>query len=202
MQEWTCYNPWYFLGYCHYYGFENWNTCIKRGFSPSPPPHLTMNKYFYHQEQLLNFNRCYHNWFDLLEYGTMCIVHDNACNDNCHSRENPIIHKVRIRRWPYSSFQKDTWLFSFLFQLLFYFLCSSHYSLSLAILLNVFDSYFLLLTTCVRSPPMCKSHYDFPMCCYVWEAFLISSTHHTHCTSIASWFVTNDTFSVYDPLFY
>jgi hypothetical protein len=144
--------------------------------------------------------RCYHNWFDLLECGTMCVVHDNACNDNCHSRENTIITKVRIGRWLHSSFHRDLWLSSFLFQLLFYFLCSRHYSLSLAILLNFRDSYFLLLTTCVQSPPMYKSHYDFSMCRYVWEAFHISSRHHTQCTSIASWFVTNNTFLVYNPL--
>jgi hypothetical protein len=155
------------------------------------------------RETISIFSERCHSWFDLLEYGTMCIfVYDNTCNDNCHSRENMIIHGACIKRWFHSSYHRDLWLFPFWFQLFFNFLFSFHYSSSSsAILFSSCDAYFLLSTTYVHCPSTCIGHCDFSMCCCTWEAFFIFSTHWSRCSFVTSWFMIHNIFLVYDLLF-
>jgi hypothetical protein len=137
---------------CHNYDTE-W--C----FSPFPPPHLMVNWYFYHQ--FSNFNECCHNLFNSTKYCVTCIIHDNTCNDNCHSKKYIFICGTHIRKWPHSLYHKNLKLFSFSFWLLFCFLCLDHYVPSSMFLFSAFDVYFLLLTTCVYSLPTCISHCNF-----------------------------------------
>jgi hypothetical protein len=119
-----------------------------------------------------------HNWFNLLKYGIMCIIHDNACNDNCCSRKNIIIHWVFIQRWFHSSCYKDLWLFSFSFQLLFFVLCLGHYSLLVAIFFNSHDAYsFIIHSVCTLSSSVHMT-LQFLMFCCIWETLFISSTYH------------------------
>ncbi len=72
--------------------FGKWSTCTKRGFPLSPSPHSTTSQYSYHQIWLLNLSGHLHSWSNLFTCGTMCILHNNACNGHCYSRQNEIIH--------------------------------------------------------------------------------------------------------------
>lgn len=135
------------------------------------------------------------------EYDIICLFHNDTCNKSCCSRENTIIHWVCIKRWFYSSCYWDLLLFSFSFQFIFYFLCSGHYSSSVAILFSSHDAYFLLSIAWVHCHLVCTWHCNFLMFCCIWETLFISSTHHNPCTFIISRFVTYDTFLVYDLIF-
>jgi hypothetical protein len=55
----------------------------------------------------------------------MCIVHNNAYNDSCNSKEDTFICRVPIKRHLHSPCHENLWLSSLLFQLLFYYLCST-----------------------------------------------------------------------------
>jgi len=60
------------------------------------------------------------------------------------------------------------------------------------VLFNPLDAWFLLSTTHVHNLATCSSHIDSSTGCYTWLRFFISSTHHSQCTSITTWFVVND----------
>jgi hypothetical protein len=49
---------------------------------------------------------------------------------------------------------------------------------------------------------VCASHCNSSMCCRAWETFLISSTHHNQRPSITNQFVVDDSFLIYNLLFY
>lgn len=70
---------------------------------------------------------------------------------------------------------KDLWLFSFLFPLLFYFLCSSHCSFSSMIIFSSLVVYFLLYVVCVHGFPTCASHCNSSTCYHAWKTFFICS---------------------------
>jgi hypothetical protein len=123
-----------------------------RGFPPFPLSHLTLSQYSYHERQLLDINGCCHSLSYLLKHGIMCIIHDNACNDNCYLWKDKIIYGTHTKIQFHSPCYKDLWLFSFLFQFHFYYLCSGHYSLSSKIFLNSLNVYFLLSTMCLSQP--------------------------------------------------
>jgi hypothetical protein len=60
-------------------------------------------------------------------------------------------------------------MFSFLFQLIFDFLCSCHYNLSLTKNnLSSYNAYFILLTMLVHSFSTGVSHYEFSTCYHAW----------------------------------
>jgi hypothetical protein len=107
----------------------------------------------------------------------------------CVSRDVFIFLVIKI----YGCFHSH---FDYLF---IYLWCSSHYSTSSqsSLVLVV-----LIIRACVHSPPTFTCYCDFSTCCHAQEAFLISSTHLTQCTSIFSQFVTNNTFLVYGLWFY
>jgi len=46
----------------------------------------------------LNLSGCCHSWFNSPKYYITCIVHNKACNINCHSKEDMIICGVFIKR--------------------------------------------------------------------------------------------------------
>jgi hypothetical protein len=78
----------------------------------------------------------------------ICIIHNCACNDSCYLWKDKIIYGVYTKIKLHSPCYRDLWLSSFLFQFLFYYLCSCHYNLSSNILFNSHNAYFLLLTVC------------------------------------------------------
>ncbi len=106
-----------------------------------------------------------------------------------------------IKKQLQSLCHKDLWLSSLLFQLFFYFLCLS-YSLSLMVFFSSHNAYFLLLVMCVHSPIAFEGHCDSSMCCCTWETFFIFSTHCSQCTSVVNQFLANNSFLIFNPLFY
>jgi hypothetical protein len=62
-----------------------------RGFPPFPLSHLTSSQYSYHETQNLDINGCCHSLSYLLEYGILCIIHNNACNDSCYLWKDKIM---------------------------------------------------------------------------------------------------------------
>ncbi len=119
-----------------------------KGFLPFPLSHLMSSQYSYHKRQLLDINGCCHSLSYLLEYGIMCIIHNNACNNSCYLWKYKIVYEAHTKIQLHSPCYRDLWLFSFLFQFLFYYLCSRHYSLSSKILFNSHNAYFILSTMC------------------------------------------------------
>jgi hypothetical protein len=123
----------------------------------------------------LNLNKHCHKWFDKPKYGTICIIHDNTCNDNNQSKENMFIGN--IRKWLHSFCNKILRSFKLSFWFFFNFLCLSHYNFSSMVLLNSENPYFLLSTTCVHSLPMCVGHCKFFSMLPQLETLFIYSTH-------------------------
>lgn len=102
----------------------------------------------------------------------------------------------------FNPFAIDLWLSSFLFQLFLYFLCLSHFSLSLTVFFSSHNVYFLLLVMHVHILLASKCHCDSSMCCCTWETFFIFSTHCSQCTFVANQFVANNFFLIFDLLVY
>jgi len=82
--------------------------------------------------------------------------------------------------------------FHFAFWFIFDRLCTYHYHRLSLVFFNPFNSCFLLSTLLVHSLVMCASHIESSTCYCIWLGFLISSTHHSYCTCIISWFVIDD----------
>ncbi len=59
---------------------------------------------------------------------------------------------------------------------------------------NHLDVCFSLPIMSVHSPATCANYNNFSMNCCTWLRFLISSPHHSYCTSIISQFVVNNNF--------
>jgi hypothetical protein len=161
--------PTIFLKYCHNYCFGEWNTHTKKSFQPFALPYSMTRDDFWTLVNVVIFDSTRPNMVQC----TLSPI--TTCNENCHLGENMIICKVRIKRRLHSPCHRDLWLFPFLFWLFFNLLCSSHYSLPLAVL---FSSHSSSLAMCFHSPPMCVGHSNFSTYWGTWEAFLISSTHH------------------------
>jgi hypothetical protein len=95
-------------------------------------------------------------------------------------------------QWLHSPYYWGVWVSSFLFWFIVDQLCTNHCHPSSMVLFNPLDACFLLSTTHVHNLATCSSHIDSSTGCYTWSRFLISSTHHSQCTSITTWFVVND----------
>ncbi len=117
----------------------------------------------------------------------MCIIHNNMCSDNCCSRENIIIQRACIRRQLHFPCHRNLWLSSFLFWIIFYFLCLGHYSPSLATFFSSCNVYYLLSASCVHNLPTCTGHCDSLMCFCTWDTFH-SFIHRTQCTFVGKQF--------------
>ncbi len=68
------------------------------GFSPFLPPHTKTNGYFHQQKLFLNPNECCHYQFDSYRFGVTCFDDDNACSNNCRSKQGMILYKSSTRR--------------------------------------------------------------------------------------------------------
>jgi hypothetical protein len=117
---------------------------IERGFSPFPLPHTKTNEYYHHQSLFSYLCGCYQYWFDSFRFGVACFNDDNACNDNCHSRQDTILHRTNVKRWFHSPCHRDLWLFPSSFWFIFDFLCTCMYNSSSTNLLVTFDVYISL----------------------------------------------------------
>jgi hypothetical protein len=193
VQEWTHYTHDTFRDTVTTIALKIGTHIPNRSFPPFPLSHLTSSQYSYHERQLLDINGCCHSLSYSLEYGIVCIIHNNACNSSCYLWKYKIIYKAHTKIQLHSPCYRDLWLFSFLFRFLFYHLCSRHYSLSSKILLipTMFISYY---QQCFHNHLACTSHSNFAICYHAWKAILISSTHLNYCTSIIDWFVIDNTF--------
>jgi len=128
----------------------------------------------------------------LPKHGTTLIIHDNTCSDNYHMGKDTIVCGMHTMKWLHSHAIKTFGYCYSRFNLLF----TSYSEATKAHHQQSFLScgaYFLLLTMCVHSPPMCASHCDSSTCYCVWEAFLIRVSHYNQCTFIASQFVADMT---------
>ncbi len=169
MWEWMFYNSRYFSWYYCNYCFEKWNS--KKG------SHLFLGHTWWQVDILIMKN----NFWTLTNLvivdptHLVCIIHDNTCNNNCHSGKNVIICGAHIRKWLHSHYHKNLWLFSLSFQLLLDFLWSA------TIACHEWSSlvpYFLLLVVCVHNLSTCTSHCNLLMWCHIEKTFLNSFTHH------------------------
>jgi hypothetical protein len=117
---------------------------IEKGFSPFPLPHTKMNEYCHHQSLFSYLGGCYHYWSDSYRFGVACFNDDSACNDNCHSRQGIILHRLNVKRWFHSPCHKDLWLFPSSFWFIFDFLCTCLYNSPSIDLLGTLDAYISL----------------------------------------------------------
>jgi hypothetical protein len=162
-----------------------------------------MTKYFYHQKWFPNFDGCCHYWPDSHIYGAVSIDDDNKYHDmNDCSRKDMIIRWTSTRWWLHSLCYWYIWLSSFLFWFIFDCLCIDYYCVSSMIFFSSFDVFILLSTMRVHNLATCISHGDFSIGYDTWSKFFISSTHHSQCTSVTSYFVADDNFFVLDILCY
>jgi len=144
MQEWMHCNPWYVSKYHHTYPIREWNSCTNRGLSAFSPPHMKMSGYCHHQKWFSNLGGHFHYQSNSYKFGVVCFDNNNACSDNCRSRQGIILHRASSRRWFHSPCHRDLRLFPSLFWFFFCFLCTSLYNLPSVDLLGTFDDYIPL----------------------------------------------------------
>jgi len=119
MWECTFYNSRYFSWYCCNYCFEKWNS--KKKIS-----HLFLCHTWWQVDILITKN----NFWTLTNLvivdptHLVCIIHNNTYNNNCDLGKNMIICGTHIKKWLYSHYHKDLWLFLLSFQLFLDFLWS------------------------------------------------------------------------------
>jgi hypothetical protein len=92
--EWAHYNPWYISKYSCSYRVKEWNSCKERSFPLFFLPYTKTNGYCHHQTQALNLDKYYHCRSNSYKFGAVNFNNDNACNNNCGSRQGTILHKV------------------------------------------------------------------------------------------------------------
>jgi len=160
-------SPWYVSRYCCSYCTGKWNSRIKKGFPPFPPPYMEMNGYYHHQKRFLNLGRHCHYWFNSYKFGVVCFNNNDTCNNSCYSKQGTILHKTSTKRWFDSPCHKDLWLFLFSFWFLFYFLCTCHYNSPITDFLGTFDAYILFVV---------KDICDYLICGKGWPFSIMSST--------------------------
>jgi hypothetical protein len=95
--------------------FGKWSTCSKGGLPPFPSPHPMMNRYPYHQRQLLDLHGHHHCWFNSHIYGAMSTDNNHTCNDDGYLGEDTIIHWASTKQWFHSHRYWNVWGSSFLF---------------------------------------------------------------------------------------
>ncbi len=102
MLEWAHYNPRYASRYCYSYCVREWSSCIERSFPPFPLPYMETSGYYCHHRWFPNLCECCHCQFESYRFGVTFFDDDNTCNNNCHSKQGTILHKMNIRRWFHS----------------------------------------------------------------------------------------------------
>jgi len=129
---------------------------------------------------------------------TMCIIHGNACNNNCCLGKNTIIDITHIRRWFQSPCHRDLCLCSFLFWLLFCFFCLGHYSWSSMVPIMVISYYEHYVSIVVQH----EQAIAILQCVVKFRSQSSSLPHIITSASPLLWSKVYDAFLVYGLLFY